>query len=219
MRVYNSVFESYSPYANIIDAITNPPPLCGKELGIGIRTKDSPIEKTIELTLEEVFNGCIKIMQVWREEFVDDGQTRTEKRKKSLTIDIEPGVVSGTRYCFKEEGDQSPTKIPADIIFIVVDRPHKTFRRTNHNDLVYTHEIDLCNALTGFQFDVTTLDKRQIKVSIIDVVKPGYRKIIPGEGLPKCKIENTTSALKPQMYQSKECGDLIIEFASIYSFQ
>ncbi|KAI8127460.1 hypothetical protein FF38_03847 [Lucilia cuprina] len=214
MKVYHSVFGSYSPYANIIDALTTPPPLCsnGGTEGIGVRTKDKAVERLVELTLEEVYNGCVKIMQVWRQEFVDKEETHTEKRKKLLKLNIEPGVTAGTRYCFKEEGDRSPTTIPADIIFIVTDKPHKTFRRENLHDLVYTLEIDLCQALIGFQFVVTGLDKRQLKVSINDVVKPGYVKVLPCEGLPKCKSTNPALALKPQEFQKNEFGNLIIEF-------
>ncbi|KAM7342580.1 dnaJ homolog subfamily B member 13 isoform 2-T2 [Cochliomyia hominivorax] len=215
MQVYHNVFGSYSPYANIIDAITNPPPLCSsKESGIGVRTKDKAVEKIVELTLEEVYKGCIKIMQVWRQEFVDKEETRTEKRKKLLTLNIEPGVTAGTRFCFKEEGDRSPTTIPADIIFIVVDKVHDMFRRENFSDLVYTYEIDLCQALVGFQLVVNTLDKRQLILRVNDVVKPGYTKLIPGEGLPKCKVKNL--ALKSRDFERKEYGDLIIEFKTTF---
>lgn len=217
MKVYHNVFGSYSPYANIIDALTNPPPLyTNKDTGIGIRTKDAPVEKTIGLELEEVYNGCVKLMHVWRQEFVDKEETRTEKRKKTLTLNIDVGVTAGTRYCFKEEGDRSPTKIPADIIFIVEDKPHCFFKRTNLHDLVYTYEIDLCQALTGFQFVINTLDRRQLKVSINDVVTPEYRKILPGEGLPKCQAKDIAKALKPLGFQNKEYGDLIIEFKTTF---
>lgn len=209
MKVYHKIFGSHSPYANIIDGLTNPPPLyTNKDAGIGTRTKDTPVEKIVRLDLEEVYTGCVKLMQVWRQEFIDAEETRMEKRKKILTLNIEPGVTEGTRYCFKEEGDRSPTKIPADIIFIIENNPHKMFQRKNLHDLLYIHEIDLCRALTGFQFVINTLDKRKLNISINDVVKPGYRKIIPGEGLPKCKEK------EPPEFHNFDKGDLIIEFKS-----
>lgn len=219
MQVYHSVFGSYSPYANITDAITNPPPLCyGKNGGIGVRIKDKPVEKFVELTLEEVYYGCVKLMQVWRQEFIDKAETLTEKRKKMLKLNVEPGVTAGTRYCFKEEGDRSPTTIPADIIFIVVDKPHTSFRRENLHNLVFSQEIDLCQALVGFQFVINTLDKRQLKVCVNDVVSPGYRKLIPCEGLPKCKSKGALLSLKPQGFQIREYGDMIIEFKSMFKY-
>lgn len=215
MKVYHSVFGTYSPYAHITDALTKPPPLYTNKLfGIGLRTKDKDVIKIVELSLEEIYKGCVKIMQVWRQEFVDKDQQRTDKRKKFLTLNIEPGVTSGTRFCFKEEGDRSPITIPADIIFIIADKPHNTFRRENLNNLVYTHQIDLCQALVGFEFVINSLDKRQLKVCISDVVKPGYTKVLPCEGLPKCGSMSAHLLKKTEGFEKKEYGDLIIEFES-----
>uniref|UniRef100_A0A1A9UHF0 J domain-containing protein n=1 Tax=Glossina austeni TaxID=7395 RepID=A0A1A9UHF0_GLOAU len=175
MKVYHEVFGTYSPYANIMDPITNPPPLyTNKNNGIGVRTKEPPVEKTVALSLEDVYFGCVKLMHVWRQEFIDKEELTTEKRKKTLTLNMPPGITAGTRFSFKEEGDRFPTKIPSDIIFIVEDKPHDVFKRRNLYNIVYTHHITLCQALTGFRFIIETLDKRKIKVSISDVVTPDY---------------------------------------------
>jgi len=72
MKVYERVFGSYSPYANVIDAIANPPSLYAtRQHGIGVRSKDASTERIIELSLEEVRTGCVKLMNVWRQEIVD----------------------------------------------------------------------------------------------------------------------------------------------------
>uniref|UniRef100_A0A1A9Z4F4 J domain-containing protein n=1 Tax=Glossina pallidipes TaxID=7398 RepID=A0A1A9Z4F4_GLOPL len=211
MKVYHEVFGTYSPYANVMDPITNPPPLyTNKNNGIGVRTKEPPVEKTVALSLEDVYFGCVKLMHVWRQEFIDKEELTTEKRKKTLTLNIPPGITAGTRFSFKEEGDRFPTKIPSDIIFIVEDKPHDVFKRRNLHNIVYTHEITLCQALTGFRFVIETLDKRKIKVSISDVVSPDYIKILPNEGLPKYKSVDDIS--KSRGVPSYEYGDLIIEF-------
>ncbi|KAL9914324.1 dnaJ homolog subfamily B member 13 [Glossina fuscipes fuscipes] len=211
MKVYHEVFGTYSPYANIMDPITNPPPLyTNKSNGIGVRTKEPPVEKTVALSLEDVYFGCVKLMHVWRQEFIDKDELATEKRKKTLTLNIPPGITAGTRFSFKEEGDRFPTKIPSDIIFIVEDKPHDVFKRRNLYNIVYTHEISLCQALIGFRFVVETLDKRKIKVSISDVVTPDFVKILPNEGLPKYKSPDDIS--KSRGVPTYEYGDLIIEF-------
>uniref|UniRef100_A0A1B0BDU2 J domain-containing protein n=1 Tax=Glossina palpalis gambiensis TaxID=67801 RepID=A0A1B0BDU2_9MUSC len=211
MKVYHEVFGTYSPYANIMDPITNPPPLyTNKSNGIGVRTKEPPVEKTVALSLEDVYFGCVKLMHVWRQEFIDKDELATEKRKKTLTLNIPPGITAGTRFSFKEEGDRFPTKIPSDIIFIVEDKPHDVFKRRNLYNIVYTHEISLCQALIGFRFVIETLDKRKIKVSISDVVTPDFVKILPNEGLPKYKSPDDIS--KSRGVPTYEYGDLIIEF-------
>ncbi|XP_012157668.1 dnaJ homolog subfamily B member 13 isoform X2 [Ceratitis capitata] len=213
MKVYHDVFGSYSPYANIIDIVTNPPLLYSTlEHGIGVRTKDPPVEKIIYLELEEVFKGCTKLMHVWRQEFLDSKEERTEKRKKTLKLKIQPGTTPGTRFCFKEEGDRSPTKIPADIIFITADKPHPAFERSQHHNLVYTHNITLKDALVGFSFTIRTLDKRSIKVNISDVVNPDYIKVMPREGLPICENIPIAPDMRPAGVKKKKFGDLIIKF-------
>ncbi|XP_073819884.1 dnaJ homolog subfamily B member 13 [Musca autumnalis] len=215
MKVYHNVFGSYSPFSQIIDAIASPlPPLHGNKLnGIANKTKDPPIFKRIPIELEDVYNGCVKLMHVWREDFVDENCLRTEKRRKTLTLNIPPGVTAGTSFCFKEEGDRGPTKIPADIIFVVEDVPHILFKRAKQHDIVYVLNISLCQALTGFQFNVKTLDKRDLNISISEVVYPGFVKIIPGEGLPKCTSIGISDADATDV---KRCGDLIIEFRIIF---
>ncbi|CAH3199417.1 unnamed protein product, partial [Porites evermanni] len=86
----------------------------------------------------------------------------------------------------------------ADIVFIVKDKPHPIFKRDDDN-LVYTATVPLGKALTGCVVDVPTLDGRLISIPINDIVKPGYQKIVPGEGMPISKNPNTK-------------GDLIIQF-------
>ncbi|XP_052847582.1 dnaJ homolog subfamily B member 13 [Drosophila gunungcola] len=217
MRVYQAVFGSYSPYANVIDAIANPPSLYAtRQHGIGVRSKDSSTERIIELSLEEVRTGCVKLMNVWRQEIVDAKESRLEKRKHTLKLNIAPGTTAGTRFCFKEEGDRYPATIPGDIIFIAADKAHPSFERRNQHDLVYRHAIDLSQAFTGFTFFIDTLDRRQLKVVITDVVQPGYTRVIPLEGLPKCRNLDAVTAIKEANKKVEQFGDLIIEFNYIF---
>ena len=59
-----------------------------------------------------------------------------------LTIDIKPGWKAGTKITFPREGDQSPNTVPADIVFIIKDKPHQFFKRDGC-DLVFTARISL----------------------------------------------------------------------------
>jgi DnaJ-class molecular chaperone len=105
------------------------------------KTQDPPIEHELFVTLEEIASGATKKMKISRKVLNPDGRgTRTEE--KVLAIDIKPGWKQGTKITFPREGDQSPTSIPADIIFIIKDKPHSTFRRDG-SDLIYTAKISL----------------------------------------------------------------------------
>ncbi|XP_076381440.1 dnaJ homolog subfamily B member 13 [Megalopta genalis] len=143
---------------------------------------------------EQVLNGGIKKMKIQRLVLVEDDKSRTVTKEKILTIPIKPGIPRGTRIVFPKEGDQGPTKIPADVIFITEDRPHETFRREG-SDLHMTVDIFLREALTGTVVTVNTLDDRTLRILITSVIKPGYRKCIPNEGLPLPEIPNKRGSL------------------------
>jgi DnaJ-class molecular chaperone len=105
------------------------------------KTQDPPIEHELFVTLEEIATGTTKKMKISRKVLNPDGRS-TRSEDKVLTIDIKPGWKQGTKITFPREGDQSPATIPADIIFIIKDKPHPTFRRDGA-DLIYTAKISL----------------------------------------------------------------------------
>ncbi|XP_051464734.1 dnaJ homolog subfamily B member 13 isoform X2 [Apus apus] len=78
---------------------------------------------------------------------------------------------------------RGPNIIPADITFVVQEKPHPRFKRAN-DDLIYVASIPLGKALTGCSVDVRTLDGRLLNIPINDIVDPKYCKVVPGEGMP-----------------------------------
>lgn len=147
--------------------------------------KDPPVERELPLTLEELFTGCTKKMKISRKVINDDMHT-TSVKDKILTINVKPGWKEGTKIRFPEEGDQGPNIIPADIVFVVRDKPHRNFKR-NGIDLVYTASIPLPTALTGGSITVPTIDGRVIQVPITEIINPTFQKVIPGAGMPVSK--------------------------------
>jgi DnaJ-class molecular chaperone len=105
------------------------------------RTQDPPIEHELLVSLEEIASGATKKMKISRKVLNSDHHS-TRIEDKVLTIDIKPGWKQGTKITFTREGDQSPSTIPADIIFIIKDKPHSVFRRDG-SDLIYTARITL----------------------------------------------------------------------------
>ena len=119
-----------------------------------------------------------------------------------LKIDIQPGWKRGTKITFPEKGNQEPGIIPADLIFVVDEKPHAIFKRDG-NDLVVNQKISLLEALTGVSFNLATLDGRNLTFPVTDIVKPGYEMVIPNEGMPVSK-------------EPSKRGNLIIKFDVIY---
>lgn len=100
-----------------------------------------------------------------------------------LTIDIKPGWKKGTKITFPEKGNEAPHIIPADIVFIIDEKPHDVFTREG-NDLIVTQKVSLVEALTGYTVHLTTLDGRNLTIPINSIIHPGYEEVVPREGMP-----------------------------------
>lgn len=143
--------------------------------------QDPPIEHDLYVTLEEIDKGCVKKMKISRMACVD-GQQR--KEEKMLNITVKPGWKAGTKITFQKEGDQTPGKTPADIIFIIRDKPHSIFKREG-SDLRYNAKISLRQALCGAVIRVPTLQGDHFTVNTQnEIIKPNTVKRIQGRGLP-----------------------------------
>ena len=103
-------------------------------------SQDSAIEHDLYVSLEDIDKGCTKKMKISRNVIAPDGSRR--KEDKVLTINVKPGWKAGTKITFPREGDQTTGKIPADIVFIIRDKPHPQFKREN-SDIRYTAKINL----------------------------------------------------------------------------
>lgn len=103
-----------------------------------------------------------------------------------LTIDIKAGWKKGTKITFPEKGNEGRGVIPSDLVFIVDEKPHPVLKRDG-NDLVMTQKISLCEALTGYIVQVSTLDGRSLTIPINSVISPNYEEVVKGEGMPMPK--------------------------------
>lgn len=163
----------------------------------GGRRKAPPIKRELHCTLEELFNGCTKKMKVTRM-IVDAATGREVPAEKVLAVEVKKGWKAGTKITFKEEGDERPGIIPADLVFVIAEKDHARFKREGNN-LVYTANISLRDALTGGTVEVLTLDNRTLRVAIPDPVNPSTLKKVANEGMPISKAPGTR-------------GDLYIKF-------
>ena len=162
------------------------------------RHQDPAVTRDLYVSLEEVAKGVTKKMKITRNVLTADGRS-TRREEKILTIEVKPGWKEGTKITFEREGDQTPGKIPADIIFMIRDKPHHHFKRDGAN-LVYSAKVALRDALCGTNVSVPTLDGQRVTLNLTnEVVRPQTTKRLQSYGLPY-----------PKDPQRK--GDIIVHF-------
>lgn len=119
-------------------------------------------------------------------------QFRKQKETSQLEVNVNPGMCNGDKIRFANASDEQPNAEPGDVVFILQEKPHATFKRKNA-DLLYQKNLTLSEALCGFEFMITHLDGRQILVKSKpgEVVQPEaangepFVKVIANEGMPK----------------------------------
>jgi len=158
--------------------------------------KDPAIEKELVCSLEELYKGVSKKMKVKKTIYDNNGGSQVVE--KVLEFDVKPGYKEGTKITFERQLDEKPGVLPGDLIFIVKEKPHPTFKRQG-NDLIYTAKLTLKQALTSNFVDLTTLDGRNLHLQINDVISPKLKHTVANEGMPISK-------------QPGKKGNLIVEF-------
>jgi DnaJ family protein A protein 1 len=86
-------------------------------------------------------------------------------------VSLGAGMKDGQQIRFSGEADQEPGLLPGDIIVVLDEQRHPLFQR-HGNDLMYNMEVDLVDALCGFQKTITTLDRRALLVTSLPGTLP-----------------------------------------------
>lgn len=159
-----------------------------------------PNEVYLPLTLEEMFTGCVKEVKITRKK-INVGTRKIEDEEKTLLVQIQAGVLTGSRIVIKNEGDCHVGTIPANVVFIVNEQPHEQFRRSRFN-LEYTAQIHTEDAFLG-EIEIPTLQNNFIKLEIDEYITVNTTKKIVGQGFP---IPG----------KGERHGDLIVKFEIIY---
>jgi len=168
------------------------------------KPQDPTIEREVYVSLEDLVKGVEKKMRISRKVYNEDGSVGTED--KVLKIDVKPGWKAGTKVTFAREGDKVPGKIPADIAFIIRDKPHPLYVRDGPN-IKYSYKLPLREALCGSVIQVPTLDGKKVGVNCTgEVIKPTTIKKLTGYGLPFHK-------------EPHKRGDLLVNFDILFPDQ
>lgn len=121
------------------------------------------------------------------------------KETKTLEIYIPKGAKHGTKQVFRGEADEMPDTTPGDVVVVLQQKEHATFKRQSHH-LFIKKTITLQEALCGYNFSISLLDKRVLVVKSNgkddDIINPGDFRSIEDEGMP----HNDNPNIKGNLY-------------------
>merc|ERR1711976_65547 len=103
--------------------------------------------------------------------------------KSTKQLEIKPGMAHGQTIVFKNEGNEMPGIPSSDLVFTLKEVPHKSYKR-NGDDLIYTVETSLINALCSEPVELMTLDQRCLRISMTEIISNETVKKVHGEGMP-----------------------------------
>ena len=146
--------------------------------------------------------GLCKIIEQGKQCIKCNGN-KTMTIQKHLDCYVRPGSTPGTSITFKNESDWIPdcSDIGDIIVFINCKNEEGIFRREG-NHLIMKKQISLLEALTTTIFYFKHLDKRVIKITHNEIIKPNQKMIVKDEGMPT--INGSSN------------GDLLIYFEIIF---
>lgn len=110
---------------------------------------------------------------------------KTVKERKVLEVVISPGMKNGQKISFNGEADEAPGIQPGNIIFVIQEKPHDTFKR-KAADLLLEKTISLTESLCGYDFVLTHMDGRRLRLTSKPnkVTKHEALQVIDHEGMP-----------------------------------
>jgi len=146
----------------------------------------------VVMEIRQVGPGMIQQMQRSCGDCTGKGYiAQTKSERKVLEVHVEKGMKSDEKVQFKGMGDEVPKMESGDINFIVQEKEHTLFKRKGA-DLLVVKKLSLNQAICGFKWEITHLDKRKLLISTKpgEVIKPEaadnkpFVKIISEEGMP-----------------------------------
>lgn len=176
-EVFAKFFGSANPFADFGFGDTMPFASALRKKG---PEKAAAIVQDVECSLEELFSGATKTVEVVRTRLQHD---ELVEETKAFQIKVKAGWKHGTKLTFEREGNETRTNEAGDVVFQVAQTKHALYTRDGAN-LLFVARLKLSEALGDCCVQVPTLDGRKLAISCNDVVTPATEKVVKHEGMP-----------------------------------
>ena len=181
----------------------------GRTSGRARPRKGDDIEHRTEVSLEEAYHGCSRVLQLQTEEVCNDcqgtGNSRgvtcttcrglgVHLRPRRIEVKVSPGVREGSRIRVLGAGQAGLHGGPKGDLYLVISlRPHDRFERRGE-DLYLDVPVPLVIAMLGGEVEMATL-RGNIALKIASETQNGQVMRLGGLGMPKMGAPNVVGDL------------------------
>jgi len=132
------------------------------------------------------------------------GQGKRFERKQErevLEVLVQKGSPDGNKVVFREMADEHPDADAGDVIFVLKQQEHATFKRKGA-DLYIERKIALVEALCGFELEINHLDGRKllVKSGPGELVKPMMQGFDP--------LADTEGKMEWDVFEDSDCPSI-----------
>jgi len=137
------------------------------------------VEFAMRLSFLEAVNGCSKNFDF--DFFVVNGNKR-ERRKKSVNVDIPPGVDSGIQMRVAGKGGDGAPGMPAGDLFVRLEVEADPYFKRDGQHVRVDVPISFTQAILGSTVEVLTLDGL-VNMKVPAGTQPGAQLVLKGKGI------------------------------------
>jgi len=139
----------------------------------GRDTKGQDLIYELPLTLEETFSATNKVISY-----------QTSGKQETVSVKIPPGISTGKKLRLPGKGQPDPHGGPNGDLYVQIKiLDHPLFKREG-DDLLLTQEIRLTEAIEGAEVEVSTIDKKTLRLKIPPGTQANARFRLKGYGMP-----------------------------------
>ena len=150
-------------------------------------------------TVERGCPTCSGAGQIIKNPCSSCGGQGTQKKDRALSVNVPPGVETGTRIRLAGEGEPGPLGgVSGDLYIFIEVSKHKIFERDGLN-LFCRVPVSMAKASLGGEVEVPTIDGGRSRVRIPAGSQSGRQMRLKGKGMPAIK--------------TVQKGDMFIEMA------
>ena len=150
-------------------------------------------------TVERGCPTCSGAGQIIKNPCSSCGGQGTQKKDRALSVNVPPGVETGTRIRLAGEGETGPRGgVSGDLYIFIEVSKHKIFERDGLN-LFCRVPVSMAKASLGGEVEVPTIDGGRSRVRIPAGSQSGRQMRLKGKGMPAIK--------------TVQKGDMFIEMA------